>query len=109
MTQVHSAMVDDALEATLLKLLAYCDANGWAGFDPYDALNSRVFEALPFLNSRLPRLVLTQAEEHTSELQSTCNLVCRVLLEKKKQTPFMDPAIYTWGAPAFKVGMLHSY
>ena len=61
MTQVHSAMVDDALEATLLKLLAYCDANGWAGYDPYDALNSRVFEALPFLNSRLPRLVLTQA------------------------------------------------
>src|SRR5256885_7180243 len=25
-----------------------------------------------------------RSEEHTSELQSTCNLVCRLLLEKKK-------------------------
>src|SRR5256885_8600401 len=27
-----------------------------------------------------------RSEEHTSELQSPCNLVCRLLLEKKKQT-----------------------
>src|SRR5256885_100541 len=26
-----------------------------------------------------------RSEEHTSELQSPCNLVCRLLLEKKKQ------------------------
>src|SRR5256885_12640221 len=35
-----------------------------------------------------PRLVdepqLLRSEEHTSELQSPCNLVCRLLLEKKK-------------------------
>src|SRR2546426_6853593 len=29
-----------------------------------------------------------RSEEHTSELQSPCNLVCRLLLEKKKQTRF---------------------
>src|SRR5256885_8208206 len=29
--------------------------------------------------------VFTRSEEHTSELQSPCNLVCRLLLEKKKQ------------------------
>src|SRR5256885_12152985 len=28
---------------------------------------------------------LTRSEEHTSELQSPCNLVCRLLLEKKKK------------------------
>src|SRR2546426_5958683 len=28
-----------------------------------------------------------RSEEHTSELQSPCNLVCRLLLEKKNQTP----------------------
>src|SRR6266850_4860395 len=28
----------------------------------------------------------TRSEEHTSELQSPCNLVCRLLLEKKKKT-----------------------
>src|SRR5256885_8716641 len=29
----------------------------------------------------------TRSEEHTSELQSPCNLVCRLLLEKKKICP----------------------
>src|SRR5256885_9457743 len=28
-----------------------------------------------------------RSEEHTSELQSPCNLVCRLLLEKKKKQP----------------------
>lgn len=45
---------------TTLKLLAYCQKNQWAGYDPYDALNSRVFRALPFLNFRIARLILTQ-------------------------------------------------
>src|SRR5256885_9765671 len=38
----------------------------------------------------LPRLTTSSAprsEEHTSELQSPCNLVCRLLLEKKKNIP----------------------
>src|SRR5256885_5618692 len=30
-------------------------------------------------------LGLLRSEEHTSELQSPCNLVCRLLLEKKKK------------------------
>src|SRR5256885_8052101 len=30
------------------------------------------------------RAVAHRSEEHTSELQSPCNLVCRLLLEKKK-------------------------
>ncbi len=46
---------------TALKLLAYCRANEWAGYDPYDALNSRMFKALPFLDFKLARLGLTQA------------------------------------------------
>src|SRR5256885_7630645 len=32
----------------------------------------------------LRRPGLRRSEEHTSELQSPCNLVCRLLLEKKK-------------------------
>src|SRR5256885_1746365 len=31
--------------------------------------------------------MVCRSEEHTSELQSPCNLVCRLLLEKKKKTP----------------------
>src|SRR5256885_7816067 len=30
-------------------------------------------------------VVAARSEEHTSELQSPCNLVCRLLLEKKKK------------------------
>src|SRR2546426_9207300 len=37
------------------------------------------------LGEREPPL-LARSEEHTSELQSPCNLVCRLLLEKKKKT-----------------------
>src|SRR5256885_12986810 len=34
----------------------------------------------------IPHFFLTtRSEEHTSELQSPCNLVCRLLLEKKKR------------------------
>src|SRR5256885_6757936 len=32
-----------------------------------------------------PRRTAPRSEEHTSELQSPCNLVCRLLLEKKKK------------------------
>src|SRR5256885_13293027 len=40
----------------------------------------------PDAASRLPVSNL-RSEEHTSELQSPCNLVCRLLLEKKNNTP----------------------
>src|SRR2546427_5277009 len=32
-----------------------------------------------------------RSEEHTSELQSQSNLVCRLLLEKKKNKPHLEP------------------
>src|ERR1019366_10355285 len=39
-----------------------------------------------FLDNFLPPvMILDRSEEHTSELQSLTNLVCRLLLEKKKQ------------------------
>src|SRR2546427_4588380 len=51
--------------------------------------------ALPSPDSELPpRSTMTSAgrsEEHTSELQSQSNLVCRLLLEKKKQDPSVLP------------------
>src|SRR2546426_7412280 len=40
------------------------------------------------------RLRDSRSEEHTSELQSPCNLVCRLLLEKKKHPP--RPRAYTY-------------
>src|SRR3989454_2043622 len=40
--------------------------------------------AAPVRGLELPLGALHRSEEHTSELQSPCNLVCRLLLEKKK-------------------------
>src|SRR2546426_7990241 len=37
------------------------------------------------LKKMLKKANLERSEEHTSELQSPCNLVCRLLLEKKKK------------------------
>src|SRR2546426_5106659 len=50
------------------------------------AVNVRI--AVPFARLRVPDPVGNphrRSEEHTSELQSPCNLVCRLLLEKKKK------------------------
>src|SRR5256885_3100970 len=35
-------------------------------------------------------ILVIRSEEHTSELQSPCNLVCRLLLEKKKTKTVSD-------------------
>src|SRR5256885_7724551 len=40
----------------------------------------------------VPTALRQRSEEHTSELQSPCNLVCRLLLEKKKKR---NPQRYT--------------
>src|SRR5256885_9379706 len=50
--------------------------------DPYPLLHRLRAEA-PVRWDETQR-VWTRSEEHTSELQSPCNLVCRLLLEKKK-------------------------
>ena len=61
MARVDSVVKDHDVEATTRKLLAYCRVSNWAGYEPYDASDSRIFAVLPFLKTRLPRLVLTQA------------------------------------------------
>src|SRR5256885_9385840 len=42
---------------------------------------------------RAPTLDLWRSEEHTSELQSPCNLVCRLLLEKKKKNKYIHSTL----------------
>jgi hypothetical protein len=50
----------NGIEETITSLLNYCQGNEWAGFDPYDALNSRLFAHTPFARSRICRIALTQ-------------------------------------------------
>jgi len=42
-------------------LYDYCQQNNWSGFDPFDGLNSRIFNALPLVQNRIGRLVFIQA------------------------------------------------
>src|SRR5688572_27769968 len=69
-----------------------CRERGIIGFStPFDAtsvdflesLNVPCYKIASFENTDVP--LLKRSEEHTSELQSQSNLVCRLLLEKKKK------------------------
>src|SRR2546427_6770429 len=63
---------------------------------PYTTLfrSERIVAAAAPVDHRRGRLVgaaeLHRSEEHTSELQSQSNLVCRLLLEKKKKQRQID-------------------
>jgi hypothetical protein len=48
------------LEHAYESLAAWCRERDYAGHDPFDALNSRLFQATPFRRSRAARLVWTQ-------------------------------------------------
>ncbi|MDT7542766.1 MAG: hypothetical protein QOE33_2670 [Acidobacteriota bacterium] len=49
------------LEQAFDSLAAWCRARDYAGHDPFDALNSRLFQSTPLARSRLARLAWTQA------------------------------------------------
>ncbi|MGA9772566.1 MAG: hypothetical protein WBV94_26285 [Blastocatellia bacterium] len=46
-------------EQALVKLLRYCRSEAWAGYDPYDGLNSRLARVLP-IRDKFSRTALTQ-------------------------------------------------
>src|SRR5699024_12480888 len=48
-------------------------------------IEHHLFPRMPSANLRRARVIDLRSEEHTSELQSRFDLVCRLLLEKKKE------------------------
>lgn len=54
----HEMAVD--LKTAHQDLWKWCRTEGFAGYDPYDGLNSRLFQATPFKNSRTARLAWIQ-------------------------------------------------
>src|SRR6185295_16924808 len=52
--------MQNPFEQALSDLFAWCRARNFAGDDPFDALNSRVFQFTPFAKSKTSRLVWTQ-------------------------------------------------
>src|SRR5256885_7308209 len=73
--QPMNAIVDLACGTGLLTRQLAAHADRVVGIDISEAMlrRARAFTAASH-----------RSEEHTSELQSPCNLVCRLLLEKKK-------------------------
>src|SRR5256885_7574056 len=54
--------------------------------EDHDLLIERQFQFMPSQDVETAAgFRIQRSEEHTSELQSPCNLVCRLLLEKKKK------------------------
>src|SRR3989454_3242267 len=73
-------------------LLAACSGGNTAkSAADRDSLTERQRDSI-LAKSRIPGASgvgsAMRSEEHTSELQSPCNLVCRLLLEKKKKKTF---------------------
>jgi hypothetical protein len=53
------------LETVHRDLWKWCRAQGYAGYDPYDGLNSRLFQSTPFKKSRTARLAWTQLHKRS--------------------------------------------
>ncbi|MDD7886245.1 delta-aminolevulinic acid dehydratase [Flavivirga sp. 57AJ16] len=48
------------VETSFLKLKSYCEAENYKGWDPYDGLNSKLFQALPLKKWDIARLIWIQ-------------------------------------------------
>src|SRR5256885_10770240 len=78
-TTLFRSRVDFELQAAVSK----------QGYKTLAALTGQPGQRLlkPNLAPALSDSVWRRSEEHTPELQSPCNLVCRLLLDKKKRPP----------------------
>src|SRR5256885_11150945 len=84
-TEIYTLSLHDALPI--------CDADGPAGRAGQRQLPDDLLADLQGRQRRQQR-----SEEHTSELQSPCNLVCRLLLEKNKSIIYMSVIVICSGA-----------
>src|SRR5256885_824556 len=89
---LHDALpISDRFEMALAFLLAssrehQAVARWLAEPGRHEAKAAEKIRSLATITDPYREALLPRSEEHTSELQSPCNLVCRLLLEKKKNT-----------------------
>src|SRR3989454_1492174 len=93
-TEIGTRMV--TRDSDLTRLMSGLERAGFVvrGTDADDRRRST--NRITAAGKALIRLVLrrrSRSEEHTSELQSPCNLVCRLLLEKKKKTKLQSTSV----------------
>src|SRR5256885_13088471 len=86
-TEIYTLSLHDALpifnmgtgQAAINTTLTALESRGLPGSSTPSSVDTAV------ANSRFNGARTDRSEEHTSELQSPCNLVCRLLLEKKNE------------------------
>src|SRR2546426_8270823 len=86
-TLFRSGSIDDIFTPRLVAGLHLREFEGMLRLTLPDAI-----KVLYFKKGEIDR---SRSEEHTSELQSPCNLVCRLLLEKKKNIAQVPPLVVT--------------
>ncbi|MDB4812988.1 hypothetical protein OAH06_02625 [Akkermansiaceae bacterium] len=57
---MEESALKSQIESSFLKLKSYCEAEKFAGWDPYDGLNSKIFNALPLKHWDVARLAWIQ-------------------------------------------------
>ncbi len=51
----------EEIKSSLKRLTSYCEKEGFKGYDPYDGLNSAIFQAIPLISTnRIARLAWIQ-------------------------------------------------
>src|SRR2546430_11591899 len=79
-TEIYTLSLHDALPISSLRNFA--TKRGRSGLGPTTLISP--FKTLKNWGNSSRLVLRRRSEEHTSELQSQSNLVCRLLLEKKK-------------------------
>src|SRR5688572_31612512 len=82
-TEIYTLSLHDALPISMPGRLSSTLERGWAKKRSSSSWSSSAMRSL--------RPSALRSEEHTSELQSQSNLVCRLLLEKKNKNPHSLP------------------
>src|SRR5437867_6123664 len=82
------ALISPSFLCILLLLTTACSGNKGAQASSPQAMPVQVKTAQPAKVNDTTEYVATRSEEHTSELQSPYDLVCRLLLEKKKKKTY---------------------
>ena len=68
-------MPDSTIKHAFTELFAWCRKHNFSGHDPFDALNSRLFQATPLKHSRPARFAWTQLLKRSPVNLRTIGLV----------------------------------
>src|SRR5690349_24002755 len=88
-TKIYTLSLHDALpicsgRRTSTAFIRVRTSSG-SSLEPWPACRARAPRGSRYRRNRTPRAPRPRSEEHTSELQSRRDLVCRLLLEKKNK------------------------